>query len=872
MAESSQLTPHRGVLVDRSLSPDQREVTREKARSLPQIALGPVSLADLEMLTIGAMSPLTGFMTRADYERVVSEMRLADGSVWSIPVTLPVSTEAASDIREGQEIALTESDGHILAVMTVQEKFTYDKHREAREVFRTEDDKHPGVARLYKQGDVLLGGPIWLIDFPANREFLEFRHMPVETRRMFARRGWKTIVGFQTRNPIHRSHEYIQKVALEIVDGLLLHPLVGETKADDIPADVRMASYQSLLRDYYPPDRVLLGVFPAAMRYAGPREAIFHALCRKNYGCTHFIVGRDHAGVGKYYGTYDAQRIFDEFKPEELGITPLMFENTFYCKKCGGIVSAKTCPHGDEDHVIFSGTEVRRRLEAGEPLPAEFTRPEVYKVLVEGMKAKRGEQETRASGQVDKGKGAERMWGGRKVLVIGLDCAEPSLVFDRWRDELPNFNRLMSGGVYGRLESCIPAITVPAWSVMMSSKDPGQLGIYGFRNRADYSYDKMTIATGSAVKEDRVWDILSRAGKQVVTIGVPGSYPPRSVNGVMVGCFLSPSAKSQYTYPPEIKDQIASWVGEYQVDVPQFRTEDKDFLLKQIYDMTDQHFVVVKKLLTEKPWDFGMFVEMGVDRIHHGMWKYTDPSHPKYEPGNKWQDSIRDYYKKLDGYIGEVLSLIPQDTIVLVVSDHGAKTMHGGIAVNEWLIRNGWLVLKDEAPNKITPFEKVEVDWSKTRAWGSGGYYGRVFLNVAGREPQGIIPQADYERVRDELAEALKSIPAPDGRAIGTVAFKPEKVYREVKNIPPDLIVYFGNLDWRAVGSLGLGGIYTFENDTGPDDANHAQYGMFILCDPAHEGGGKRTEAHIMDIAPTVLDLMGLPVPRDMNGKVIKID
>ena len=571
-------TPHGGELINRVLHADQREAARDQARSLPQITLGPVSLADLEMLAVGAMSPLTGFMTRADYERVVTEMRLAEGTVWSIPVTLPVSTEVAAGIREGQDITLTESDGHILAVMTVKEKFTYDKHREAREVFRTEDDKHPGVARLYKQGDVLLGGPIWLIDFPAHREFLEFRHTPVETRRMFARRGWKTIVAFQTRNPIHRSHEYIQKTALEIVDGLLLHPLVGETQISDIPADVRMASYQAILRDYYPPDRVLLGVFPAAMRYAGPREAIFHALCRKNYGCTHFIVGRDHAGVGKYYGTYDAQNIFDEFEPEEIGITPLMFENTFYCKKCGGIVSAKTCPHGEQDHVIFSGTEVRRRLETGEPIPPEFTRPEVYRVLVEGMRAKRGDQPTPQPANPPTSKPT---WGGRKVLVIGLDCAEPSLVFDRWREELPNLNRLMSGGVYGNLESCIPAITVPAWSVMMSSQDPGQLGIYGFRNRADYSYDKMMIATGSAVKVDRVWDIVSRAGKQVVTVGVPGSYPPRPVNGVMVGCFLTPNTtKSQYTYPPELKDQIASWVGEYQVDVPQFRTEDKDFLLQ----------------------------------------------------------------------------------------------------------------------------------------------------------------------------------------------------------------------------------------------------------------------------------------------------
>lgn len=862
------IAPHGGRLIERVLHAAEREEAREKARHLPQIMLGPMSLADLEMLAVGAMSPLTGFMTRADYERVVSEMRLADGTVWSIPVTLPVTTEQAAGIRAGQEVALVEEGGHTLAVMTVQEQFTYDKRREAREVFRTEEDKHPGVARLYKQGDVLLGGPVWLVDFPSNREFIEFRHTPAETRRMFARRGWKTTVGFQTRNPIHRSHEYIQKVALEIVDGLLLHPLVGETQASDIPADVRMASYQSLLRDYYPPDRVLLGVFPAAMRYAGPREAIFHALCRKNYGCTHFIVGRDHAGVGKYYGTYDAQKIFYEFEPEEIGVTPLMFENTFYCKKCGGIVSAKTCPHGEEDHLMFSGTEVRRRLEAGEPLPPEFTRPEVFKVLVEGMRAKKGE----APAAQPKAATAAPQWGGRKVLVIGLDCAEPSLVFDRWRDELPNLSRLMSGGVYGQLESCIPAITVPAWSVMMSSKDPGQLGIYGFRNRADYSYDKMTIATGSAVKEDRVWDILSRAGKNVVVVGVPGTYPPRPVNGAMVGCFLTPNTtKAQYTYPPELKDQIASWVGEYQVDVPQFRTEDKDFLLKQINDMTDQHFSVVKKLLQEKPWDFFMFVEMGVDRIHHGMWKYTDPAHPKYEPGNKWQNSIRDYYIKLDEHIGQVLALVPQDTAVLVVSDHGAKTMHGGLAVNEWLIRNGWLALKDETPKTVTPFEKVEVDWSRTRAWGSGGYYARVFLNVAGREPQGIIPQADYERVRNELAKALESIPAPDGRNIGTVAFRPEQVYKQVKNIAPDLIVYFGNLDWRAVGSLGLGGIYTFENDTGPDDANHAQQGMFILYDPAQTGGGKRTDARITDIAPTVLDLIGLPVPGDMNGTAIKI-
>jgi sulfate adenylyltransferase len=350
-----------------------------------------MATSDLELIAVGAFSPLAGFMGRADYERVVHEMRLASGLIWSVPVTLPVEAEFARSLKEGAEVALKE-DGRVLAVMEVAEVYPYDKGLEAELVYRTREDAHPGVARLYKQGDYLLGGEVWLVDWPdaVEAEFPEFRHTPVQARRMFAHRGWNRVVGFQTRNPIHRAHEYIQKTALEIVDGLFLHPLVGETKGDDIPADVRMASYQELLRDYYPADRVVLGVYPAAMRYAGPREAIFHALARKNYGCTHFIVGRDHAGVGKYYGTYDAQRIFDNFKPEELGIVPLFFEHTFFCRKCGHIVSSKTCPHDPSEHVVLSGTQVRQMLERGEPLPAEFTRPEVSRVLIEGMRAKNG--------------------------------------------------------------------------------------------------------------------------------------------------------------------------------------------------------------------------------------------------------------------------------------------------------------------------------------------------------------------------------------------------------------------------------------------------------------------------------------------------
>ncbi len=379
--------PHGGQLVNRMLRGQMRQAVHERAEDLYKLNLNAMNLSDLELISSGAMSPLAGFMGQANYERVVSEMRLSNNLLWSIPVTLAVEEDTAAAIEPGQEIALCEDD-RVLAVMEVAEKFGYDKEREAELVYGTTEEAHPGVARLYRQGDVLLGGEIWVVALPeaSKVEFPELRHSPAETRRMFARRGWRRIVGFQTRNPIHRAHEYIQKSALEIVDGLFLHPLVGETKADDIPADVRIASYEAILRDYYPAESVLLGVFPAAMRYAGPREAIFHALLRKNYGCTHFIVGRDHAGVGSYYGTYDAQQIFERFTRDEVGIEILPFDYTFFCRKCGMVVSSKTCPHDRENWVYLSGTQVREMLERGEMLPPEFTRPEVSKVLLDGVK------------------------------------------------------------------------------------------------------------------------------------------------------------------------------------------------------------------------------------------------------------------------------------------------------------------------------------------------------------------------------------------------------------------------------------------------------------------------------------------------------
>lgn len=385
---NSIIQPHGGVLINREVTGMERERLLKKAKQLSSLLLSEWSISDLELIANGGFSPLVGFMGREDYVRVIEEMRLANGLVWSIPITLPISLEEAASIAIGQEIALKGRDGQIYGLLKVKEKYTYDKKQEARLVYGTTDESHPGVRKVFGQGDIYLAGPIRLLNRPSHGEFIDYYKDPQETREMFSRLGWEKVVGFQTRNPVHRAHEYIQKTALESVDGLLLNPLVGETKSDDVPAPIRMESYEVLLENYYPKDRVRLVIYPAAMRYAGPKEAVLHALVRKNYGCTHFIIGRDHAGVGDFYGTYEAQKLVSQVEGE-LGINIFKFEHAFYCTQCGNMGTSKTCPHDHEFHVHLSGTKVREILRKGEKPPKEFSRPEVAEVLIKGMREKK---------------------------------------------------------------------------------------------------------------------------------------------------------------------------------------------------------------------------------------------------------------------------------------------------------------------------------------------------------------------------------------------------------------------------------------------------------------------------------------------------
>lgn len=457
----------------------------------------------------------------------------------------------------------------------------------------------------------------------------------------------------------------------------------------------------------------------------------------------------------------------------------------------------------------------------------------------------------------------------KRLVVIGLDCLTPQLALEAWLSEMPNLARLAAGGVAGRLASTIPPITIPAWTAMMTSHDPGMLGIYGLRNRTSYEYDSLRVANANAVTARTVWNYLSRNRMRSLVMAVPQTYPPRPLNGIMISDFTTPSKEVSFTYPAEVQgllDRAAG--GEYVIDVKDFRTENKAALLASVKNMTAARFRAFRALLKAEDFDLAIMVEMGPDRLQHGFWRFCDPTHRLYQAGNPYEHVLHDYYLSLDEEIGHTMEAAGEGTSFMVVSDHGAKAMEGAICVNEWLQRQGYLKLKEQ-PTKTTLFSADLVDWEQTRAWGEGGYYCRICLNLAGREPLGCIPPAAYESIREELKAGLEAIGDEQGRTIGTRVFRPEEVYREVRNIPPDLIVYFGDLNWRSAGSVGIGAIHQRENDTGPDDANHLPDGVFAW-DPGPGFSPRRADRYsIYDVAPTILRFFGLEVPQDMIGQPI---
>ncbi len=457
----------------------------------------------------------------------------------------------------------------------------------------------------------------------------------------------------------------------------------------------------------------------------------------------------------------------------------------------------------------------------------------------------------------------------KKLMIIGLDCATPKTLLEEFLDDCPNIKKMVNYGVYGKLKTSHPPITIPAWMVMSTGKKAGKLGLYGFRHRKENSYDDFWIATSYSVKEPKVWDIIAKKGLKSCILGIPPTYPIQPINGYLVSGFITPDIDSDYTYPKELKDEIKNNIGRYILDA-NFRVEDKGILLKEIYEMTKIQFKTIKYLIAKKEWDYFQFVIIGLDRFHHAFWKYYDKEHPKYEPGNKYGEEMKKYYQYLDQEIGEILNLLDENTIIMIVSDHGAKAMKGLVCVNMALEQLGLLKFKTK-PKARTRLADADVDWDNTYAWGWGGYYARIFLNVKGREPHGIIDRKDYEKVREKVIKKLKLIKDNRGNPMNTLIYKTEELFEVLNGDPPDLMVYFDDLNWRSAGTVGYDSMYLDENDTGPDDAVHDWFGVYIIYDPMNRRGENLGVKSILDIAPTSLKILGISIPNDMEGNIINL-
>jgi predicted AlkP superfamily phosphohydrolase/phosphomutase len=458
--------------------------------------------------------------------------------------------------------------------------------------------------------------------------------------------------------------------------------------------------------------------------------------------------------------------------------------------------------------------------------------------------------------------------GRPRVLVIGLDSVPPSVLFEQFLPFMPRMRQVLERSTYGTLRTVDPPITVPAWAVMFSGVDPGTLGVYGFRHRRPGSYWDQYVPTSKTILQPLVWDHLSRAGKRVCIMGMPPGYPPPRVNGVYISDFLTPDKAKDWIYPASLQPEIEALTHGYAFDVL-FRADDRDRVARELFAMTRKHFLAARHLWAKEPWDLFVIHEIGPDRIHHAFWKFFDKDHPRYEENPAMRRVAEDYYRMLDEEIGKLLDDVPPDVQVVFVSDHGSQAMVGCFCINEWLIQKGYLTLKGPPPAAGTPLEKASIDWTKTRAWGAGGYYARIFLNVKGREPAGVLEPSEVESFTRQLSRELAEVRRPDGKSLQSEAKIPREIYRQVNGDAPDMMVYFGNVAWRSAGTVGYQKLFIEENDTGPDDAVHSFEGVYVLVGRAGTHGGLGAERQLIDVAPTLLTYFGIPVPPSIQGHAI---
>ncbi len=455
----------------------------------------------------------------------------------------------------------------------------------------------------------------------------------------------------------------------------------------------------------------------------------------------------------------------------------------------------------------------------------------------------------------------------KRTVVLGWDGVPPSIVFDELLDEMPNLKELLQSSIYGPLQSTKPPITVPAWMSMMTGCDPGQLGMYGFRHRHPGDYKEIWIPDSTSIKYPKVWDLVGEAGGYSIIIGVPPTYPPQEVNGILVSGFLAPDTSYPYTFPTSFSNEITSIVGDYKLDVF-YRTEAKATLIADLYDMSVKRHKLVMHLLDTRPWDLFIVMEVGPDRLHHGFWKYFDRNHPLYEEDNEFRDAFVDYYKLLDRNLGEILDVIPEDCMFILASDHGAKGRKGAFCINQWLQEKGLLHLLKE-PDSPTPFEDLEIDWKRTKVWAWGGYYSRIFINIEGYERNGCVTPEEYEPLRSRLVKDLKELKGPNGEEWMIIVDRPEDVYEECTGDFPDLMLYLDDLHWRASSMMGHESLYFYENGMGPDDAVHDWYGIYVVTPPKGTTS-RRVAGSILDIAPTILSHMDIEIPAYMTGTPIR--